>query len=184
MTTQNRMRENGAFSPSPKQRAHIPQDVFLQNNKYLVGQNIDMPKGGDCEGKDTQLWFPTSKNGSYAKKDLEMQRQAVEICRGCKVREKCLMYSLEYEPHGIWGGFPEATRALLARFWKIENKRTWTVRPSFLRYRRVVDYIVKPEDIEFVRKIARDKNFAQPPFDERASLSPTAKRRISLGLAD
>lgn len=184
MVSQNKMRENGAFEVCPKERSHVPQDVFLQNNKYLLDQTVSAPRGGACDGMDVGLWFPVSNNGSFSKKDLEKQKQAISICRGCSIRTECLMYSLEYEPHGIWGGFPEAARALLAKFWKIENKRTWTVRPSFTRYRNIVDYIVNPEDIKFIRTIASDKNLAQPPFDERAGLSATAKRRVRLGLAD
>lgn len=183
MVTQNRARENAAFSPPPKVRMHVPQDVFLQNNKYLVGQNIKFPRGGSCEGMDTSIFFPVFKDGKYSGLDRVKQKQAVEICRGCKIRSECLLYSLEYEPHGIWGGFPEQTRALLAKFWGIINKRGWTVRQSFLRHRKLVDYIVTPIDIEFIRKTARDENLAQPPFNERAGLSATARRRISQGVA-
>lgn len=184
MKTSNRLREEAAFSAMPKVRRDLPQDVFLQNNKYLVGQNIKAPRGGACQELDTNMWFPVSNNGSYSKKDLEKQKQAVEICRGCSIREKCLMYSLEYEPHGIWGGFPETARALLGKFWKIDNKRNWAVRASFMKYRNIIDYIVHPEDISFVRKVAHDNNLAQPPFAQRFGLSATAKRRIRLGLAD
>lgn len=184
MVTQNRLKEIGAFSPPPKARVFVGQDVFLQNNKYLVGENIDIPTGGDCKDHDTVNWFPVSNNGTFSKKDLQAQKFAVDICRKCPIREKCLMYSLEYEPHGIWGGFPEASRALLAKFWGIENKRTWSVRPSFTRYRNIVDYIVHPEDVKFIKELARGKNLAQPPFNERNGLSATAKRRVRLGLAD
>ena len=184
MATLNQLKERAAFDAMPKTRKDVPQDVFLQNNKYLVGQDIETPRGGACEGQDVSMWFPVSNNGVFAKKDLARQKQAIDTCRSCPIRSKCLMYSLEYEPHGIWGGFPEASRALLGKFWKIENKRTWTVRPSFRRYRNIVDYIVNPEDIKFIRTVARDNNLAQPPFDERTGLSATAERRKRLGLAD
>lgn len=184
MVTQNRHRENGAFSPDPKVRAHIPQDVFLQNNKYLIEGNKSAPRGGACQGQDTSMFFPSQVNGHYTKDQIEQRKQAISLCRSCHVRQECLLYSLEFEPQGIWGGFPEKIRAVLAKFWGIENKRTWNVRASFLRYRNIVDYIVHPEDIAFIQKVAHDKNLAQPPFDERAGLSAAAKRRISQGMVD
>jgi hypothetical protein len=178
------MRENGAFSPDPKVRAHVPQDAFLQNNKFLVGEKINAPRGGACQGEDTSIFFPQHAEGRYTKQQLADRQKAVTLCRSCNIREKCLMYSLEYEPQGIWGGFPEQVRALLGRLWNIENKRTWKVRSSFIRYRKVIDYIVHPEDIAFIKKVAHDKNLAQPPFDERSGLSAAARRRISQGVAD
>lgn len=184
MVTQNRARENQAFQPCPTQRAHVPQDSFLQNNKFLIDEGGRAPQGGACVGQDVENWFPMSSNGSYGKKDLEKQKKAVDICRTCPIRGECLMYSLEHEPYGIWGGFPETVRSLLAKFWGIHNKRTWNVRSSFLKYRNVIDYIVNPEDIKFVKALAHDKHLAQPPFAQRSGLSATAKRRISLGLAD
>jgi WhiB family redox-sensing transcriptional regulator len=184
MVTQNRHRENGAFSPDPKVRAHVPQDVFLQNNKFLVGEKIDAPRGGACQGHDTSIFFPLHANGKYSKRQLVDRQNAIALCRSCGIRQKCLMYSLEYEPEGIWGGFPEQVRSLLATLWKIYNKRGWKVKASFRQYRNVVDYIVNPEDISFIRKVAHDNNLAQPPFDERAGLSAAARRRISQGVAD
>jgi hypothetical protein len=184
MTTQNRMRENGAFSPDPKFRMHVPQDLFLQNNKYLVEGNQKAPRGGACEGQDTSMFFPSQVNGHYTKDQVSKRREAIEMCRSCPIRQECFLYSLEFEPQGIWGGFPEQVRAIVGRFWGIENKRTWNIRASFLRYRNIVDYIVHPEDIAFIKKVAHDKNLAQPPFDERSGLSATARRRISQGLVD
>ena len=184
MSTQNQKRENNAFESMPKQRVATFKDDFLDRNKYIVGENIKPPTGGACEGKDVRMWFPVSKNGSFAKKDLLLQQAAVEICRTCSIRAECLTYSMEYEPHGIWGGFPEATRCLLAKFWGIRNKRNWTVRPSFTRYRNILDYILHPADINFVRTLANEQNLPSPPFDERNGLSATAARRIRLGLAE
>jgi hypothetical protein len=184
MATQNQRRENSAFSSCPTTRATLAQDDFLQSNKYLIDSTASAPKGGACRGEDTSLWFPVSKNGAYSRHDVEKQKKGIEICRGCAVRAECLMYSLEHEPVGIWGGFPETARSLLAHFWKITNKRNWTVKASFIRYRQVSDYIVNEQDISFIRKLARDNNLAQPPTFERSGLSATAKRRISLGLAD
>lgn len=184
MTTQNRRRENAAFSECPKERAHVPQDVFLQDNKYLHDVVVEPPKGGLCKGQDTSLWFPVSRNGTYGRVHLEKQRAAITICRECPIRAECLMYSLEWEPLGIWGGFPEHARALLAQFWNIKNKRVWCVRPAHLKRKRIVDYIIHTQDTQFVKDLAREQNLPQPPFDERTGLSATAQRRIRLGLAD
>jgi hypothetical protein len=184
MKTKNQMKERTAFAVPPKQRVGISQDSFLQANRFLVGENIDAPRGGACEGQDTSIFFTQQIDGRFTKYQLEARNKAVAMCRSCNIRAKCLMYSLEYEPHGIWGGFPERIRALLGSFWKIQNKRPWGVRNSFLRYRSLLDYIIHPEDIAFIKKVAHDNNLASPPFDERKGLSATARRRISQGLAD
>lgn len=184
MVTQNRARENAAFNACPKKRAHVPQDSFLQNNKFLIEGATKAPRGGSCEGKDVSMWFPVSHRGSFRKEDIERQKIAVATCRLCPIRGECLMYSIEHEPIGIWGGFPETARALLGTYWKIHNKRSWNVKASFLRYRKVMDYIVHPEDIKFIKALAHDKNLAQPSFAQRSGLSATAQRRIRLGLAD
>lgn len=184
MATQNQRREQSAFTSCPTKRVGISQDDFLQSNKYLIDSTSSAPKGGACKGEDVSLWFPVSKNGSFSRNDIQRQKKGIEICRGCAVRAECLMYSLEHEPVGIWGGFPETARALLATFWKITNKRNWNVKASFIRYRQVSDYIVNEQDISFIRKLARDRNLAQPPTSERTGLSATAQRRISIGLAD
>jgi hypothetical protein len=174
-------RKNTGFVPMPiKTRM---QDPFLQNNNYLVDQKVKMPKGGACEGYSVENWFPVSQRGAYKTVDLEKQAKAIAICRGCSIRSECLTYSLEYEPHGIWGGFIESTRAILATFWKIENKRMWVVRPSYRQYRNVIDYIVHPDDIDFIRTVASEHNFTQPPFDERLGISAAAQRRLREGMA-
>lgn len=184
VTTANRFRENGAFSVSPKQRAYVSQDSFLVNNNFLVEQDVVAPRGGACSGQDTSVFFPVHDRGRYTKQSLDSRKTAIDMCRSCSIREECLMYSLEYEPHGIWGGFPENVRAMLGVFWGIKNKRTWKVRHSFLRYRNLLDYIISPEDISFIKKVAHDQHLAQPPFDERKGLSAAAQYRIRYGLAD
>lgn len=175
-------RQTKGFEPIPVKQ--MLQDSFLQNNRYLVDQKVKMPKGGACEGHSVDNWFPVSARGAFKRVDLEKQAKAIAICRGCSIRSECLTYSLEYEPHGIWGGFIESTRAVLATYWKIQNKRMWTVRPAFRQYRNVIDYIVHPDDIHFIRTVARDNNFAQPPFDERSGISAAAKRRLSYDMAN
>ena len=47
---------------------------------------------------DPEWWFPPSS----APADAE---RAVEICRGCKVKDLCLEYAIHQGiEHGIWGG--------------------------------------------------------------------------------
>lgn len=176
--TQNQLRELGAFSPPPKSRDHVPQDVFLQNNHFLLDEGARPPRNGACSGHDTSMWFPISNNGAFSKEQMGQRDQAVEICRSCSIRSECLMYSLEYEPHGVWGGFTESQRTLLRVFWKIAPKRPWVTRSSLVRYKRIVDYITYPEDITFIKKVAHDQHLAQPPFDERAGLPSSARRRF------
>lgn len=168
----------------PTSQKPYVEDAFLLNGNYLVGEDVDIPKGGSCTGADPSLFFPIHNNGRYSTIDLVAQREAINICRNCPIRQKCLLYSLEYEPHGIWGGFAESTRALLGYFWKITNKRKWTVKTSFIKYRNVVDYIVHPEDIEFIQKVAREKNLAQPPFNEWSGVSSAARRNRREGMAN
>lgn len=181
--SKHQRRDGTPFDSRVEVAAKVKQDSFLDINRFLVGSDIDMPRNGACSGKDSRMFFPAFANGRYSKEQLQNASGAIQICKGCPIRAKCLIYSLEYEPHGIWGGFPETTRALLAIYWGIVNKRRWTVRHSFLRYRKLIDYIISPEDISFVKKVADDNNFTQPPFDERFGLSPTAERRISQGMA-
>lgn len=161
-----------------KDRVHMPQDTFLVNNRYLMEESVDVPRGGACSGHDTSLWFPMSGVGGATKEEIENREQAVAICRGCQIRKKCLMYSLEYEPFGVWGGFSESQRTILRMFWKITPKRSWVSRASLLRYKTVRDYIMYPEDIEFVQKVAHEENLAQPFAPQRSGVSSSSGRRI------
>lgn len=176
-------RQPDGFDISPKERQPLNQDYFLKNNHFLLDEPVDTPKGGACSGHDTTMWFPFSGQGNFSQEEIEKKNQAVEICRGCQIRTKCLMYSLEYEPHGIWGGFTETQRGILSFFWKLTPKRSWSSRQSLFKYKRAIDYITYPEDIEFIKKVAHEKNLAQPFVTERPSVSSTPRRRIRKGLA-
>lgn len=154
------------------------EDVFLENNRYLIAEDIDAPRNGACKGVDPSIFFPVLKGVRYTSTDVKAQQMAIGICRGCSIRGKCLTYSLEYEPHGIWGGFTETQRALLGYFWGIKNKRAWRIKASLIQYRKVIDYVVNPEDINFVKELARERNFAQPPFNERPSVSSAKNRSV------
>lgn len=182
MPEKGRRQPNG-FEPSPKVRQPLNQDYFLFNNNYLLDQSVETPRGGACSGHDTSMWFPFSGSGNMNQQELEKKQQAVEICRSCPIRVKCLMYSLEYEPHGIWGGFTETQRGILSAVWNMTPKRTWSGRQSLVKYKRAVDYITYPEDIEFIKKVAHEENLAQPFTAERPSVPSTARRRIRKGLA-
>ena len=49
-----------------------------------------------CEGSDPELWFSETPDGV---------EQAKALCRGCPLRELCLVGALERkEPWGVWGG--------------------------------------------------------------------------------
>ena len=62
---------------------------------------------GDCQGVDTDLFFP--ERGASTK-------EAKEVCRGCVVREDCLEYALANgEKFGIWGGMSERERRRIRR---------------------------------------------------------------------
>jgi hypothetical protein len=41
--------------------------------------------------------------------------KAIAICSTCGISKKCLLYALENETHGIWGGMKEVERELLRR---------------------------------------------------------------------
>lgn len=65
----------------------------------------------------TDLPTPTGQWGSG------IQRRAVQICRGCPVRQECFEDVMKYESgsrslrHGIWAGYTPAQRAAMGK-WK------------------------------------------------------------------
>ena len=71
------------------------------------------PRGGACEGKPTEWWFPEIERemkGPERRVIYGHADMARRLCGICPVREECLQYSLENEPFGIWGGFDEEDR--------------------------------------------------------------------------
>lgn len=76
------------------------------------------PSNGACVGHPTEWWFPSASNRSSSE-DRKASHlgmvNAVNLCNECPQREACLMYSLEWEPYGIWGGHPERERAKMRR---------------------------------------------------------------------
>ncbi|WP_420791438.1 WhiB family transcriptional regulator [Actinomycetospora lutea] len=77
-----------------------------------------------CRGVDPELFFPEATDqtlgqvlddgrGGAAASDSLVGRQveaAKAVCRGCSVRERCLVEALERLPYGIAGGMTEQER--------------------------------------------------------------------------
>ena len=54
--------------------------------------------------------------GRFFSSDEHTQREALNLCRGCPVRESCLEHAQRHgERYGTWGGLREHERAQLAR---------------------------------------------------------------------
>ena len=68
-----------------------------------------------CRGHDVSKFYPDplrAKGVGYQR----LMAEAVEICRGCVVKEPCLDYAIENEPCGIWGGTTELQRHRMRLF--------------------------------------------------------------------
>ena len=73
-----------------------------------------------CRGVDPELFFPEAADQALdealdeaAASESSVRRQveaAKAVCRGCPVRERCLVEALERLPHGIAGGMTEQER--------------------------------------------------------------------------
>lgn len=60
-----------------------------------------------CREEDPDLFFAS---------DTVLKNQAKWTCARCPVREACLRHALTFpEPYGIWGGFDEVERRMIAR---------------------------------------------------------------------
>jgi WhiB family redox-sensing transcriptional regulator len=60
-----------------------------------------------CRGIETDEFYPDSPS--------ELTVVAAQTCTGCLVRTDCLMWGVEHEDHGIWGGLTEAQRARMRK---------------------------------------------------------------------
>jgi WhiB family redox-sensing transcriptional regulator len=86
------------------------------------------PRGrAACTGHNTEMWFPdyTVNKDSHTKRELVAKRNkdiaaAKAICETCEIKQECLMWSLKYEPFGIWGGRDERERFWDRRDYKVE----------------------------------------------------------------
>ncbi|HZJ47633.1 MAG TPA: WhiB family transcriptional regulator [Acidimicrobiia bacterium] len=66
-----------------------------------------------CAGTDPDVFFP-GEDASAARAKI--------VCAGCPVREKCLLYSIEFRmTSGIWGGMSAAERRELRRARRIRS---------------------------------------------------------------
>jgi WhiB family redox-sensing transcriptional regulator len=82
--------------------ASVPQPIF---SRSLVSEyGLDWRAAANCRGRATEIFFP-DQGGSHS--------QALEICRGCVVREDCLEFAIENPQMGIWGGLSERGRRRL-----------------------------------------------------------------------
>jgi WhiB family transcriptional regulator, redox-sensing transcriptional regulator len=68
-----------------------------------------------CAGMDTDLFFPQENIGGPQKGkgisgEHERVKQALGVCRECPVRRECLLYAIELNCTGIWGGMDTAER--------------------------------------------------------------------------
>lgn len=73
-----------------------------------------------CRGRPVHWWYPADKP---TREQLTNTRTAISICRGCLVQHECLVYSLKWEPVGIWGGFTESERHRIRKEKKISCLR-------------------------------------------------------------
>lgn len=72
----------------PKPKLHDPPSYWWSDNAA-------------CAGMDTEVFFPKSRGrGTVA-----LKLKAMQICRGCPVRQRCLeSATAHYEQNGVWGG--------------------------------------------------------------------------------
>jgi len=96
----------------PVAKGTIPPKRNPSRN-LVSGQHLEIrpspPSGGNCVGQPTEWWFaPTD----YRNKQF---LQAIELCSTCPVKYECLMYSLEGEEFGTWGGMSEFQRDQLRK---------------------------------------------------------------------
>lgn len=76
---------------------------------------LEWVEAAACRGSERSLFFPPDSSERKEAR-LEREQTAKRICTGCSVREECLDAALNrHESHGIWGGFNELERRLLAR---------------------------------------------------------------------
>lgn len=80
--------------------------------------NVEFMKRSRCKNTPHDLFFPENPDPNP-----ELTQQVIEeFCQGCCVQQDCLMYALEYEEYGVWGGFTEQQRKEFKRIIKEGNK--------------------------------------------------------------
>lgn len=81
-----------------------------------VAENWEWQRGAACaqEGVDPELFFNPWDDPPLVRQRRE--REAVQVCRRCPIREACLQWSLDVrEPYGVWGGVTEDERRRMLR---------------------------------------------------------------------
>ncbi len=53
-----------------------------------------------CKDMDFRLFFP----------EKQATAKAVQACSGCPVRVECLIWAIENDEHGLWGGLSHRKR--------------------------------------------------------------------------
>jgi len=96
-------------------------EVVAKVSGTEVGVRPVPPKGGACVGHPTHLWYPVGHN---EKRGASSGSDAMKICHGCPVQLECLMYGLEWEQFGVWGGTSEHGRKLIRSKLRISVART------------------------------------------------------------
>ena len=77
-----------------------------------VDEQEDWRHRAACLNEEPELFFPKGNSGPA----IMQAEEAKHVCRGCDVREQCLMWALETgQEHGIWGGMSEEERRALKR---------------------------------------------------------------------
>lgn len=102
---------------APERALTVEQTTFFDKiglRPDEIDAALDVPvdwtwkASGNCRGADPDTFFP-ERGGST--------REPKEVCRGCSVRDECLVHSLQIgERHGIWGGLSERERRRLRRY--------------------------------------------------------------------
>lgn len=59
---------------------------------------------GNCNGEPPQLFYRVGSRN---------EERAKQICIGCPVRERCLMYAIDHDEYGVWGGLTKHERHTL-----------------------------------------------------------------------
>jgi hypothetical protein len=62
------------------------------------------------------LWYPVPGG---ARRVFAQSHEAFSICHDCPVQLECLVYGLEWERFGVWGGMSENSRKTMRAKLKI-----------------------------------------------------------------
>lgn len=74
--------------------------------------------GANCNGIDTEMFFPNENGGGYSSEN----RLAKKICVSCICIKDCLTYALHYKVLGIWGGTTMEEREQLRKKLNIKGQ--------------------------------------------------------------